>query len=158
MIVVADSSPLIGLCRIGRFELLRTVFGRVIVPEAVWREIVLDGRGRPGTEELQRASWFEVVPVRTNLPAVAVLELGLDRGEAEAIAVAQELNADVLLMDEKLGRATAKQLGLTVTGIVGVLIAAKRRSLAPDAVAVARELQQNGIWLAEELISEIERA
>jgi predicted nucleic acid-binding protein len=54
MIVVADSSPGIGLCRIGQFQFLRGVFGRVIVPEAVWREIVLDGRGRAGSEELQR--------------------------------------------------------------------------------------------------------
>jgi len=63
-----------------------------------------------------------------------------------------------VLIDEKLGRATAKQLGLSVTGIVGVLIAAKRRGLHPDAVALARELQQNGIWLSEDLVAEIERA
>jgi len=138
--------------------LLREVFGRVIVPEAVWKEIVIDGRGRAGAEELQKAPWFEVIPVRKNLPAVPVLELTLDRGEAEAIALAQELDADILLMDERLGRDTAKQLGLTVTGIIGVLIAAKRRHLHPDTVSLARQLQGSGIWLAEELILEIERA
>jgi predicted nucleic acid-binding protein len=86
MIVVAGSSPLIGLCRIGKVQLLREVFGRVIVPEAVWREIVIDGSGKAGAAEMQEATWFEVVAVKSNLPAVPVLELVLDRGEAEAIA------------------------------------------------------------------------
>ena len=59
MIVVADSTPLIALARVGRLELLRDVFGRVIVPDAVWRETVQDGQGQSGASEISAASWIE---------------------------------------------------------------------------------------------------
>lgn len=68
MLVVADSSPLIGLCRIGMLHLLRETFKQVIVPESVWREITLDDRSKAGVQELLNASWIErrtVAPSQT---------------------------------------------------------------------------------------------
>lgn len=152
MIVVADSTPIIALCRVGRLALLRQVFGRIVIPDAVWNEIVIDGQGRPGADEIQGQTWIERRSVTTNRMVVQALELTLDTGEAEAIALAQEIHADFLLMDEKLGRTAAERIGLTVTGLLGVLLQAKRLDLEPDPAALAEKLRANGVWLSNALI------
>jgi len=101
--IVSNASPLIGLVRIGRLELLRQLYKELFIPEAVWREVVVEGAGQPGAEDVQAATWIETRPA-TNRQLVKALQQELDAGEAEAIALALEINADFLLMDEHLGR------------------------------------------------------
>ena len=158
MIVVADSSPLISLARIGKLHLLEAVFGRVVVPQAVWDEVVLDGAQRAGASTLTSMNWIEVRAVDRAQPMLRVMEMSLHRGEAEAIALAHELRPSMLLIDEKMGRAMARHFGLSITGIIGVLIAVKRRGLDPDPVGLARQMQLNGVWIAESLIKLLETA
>ncbi len=126
--VVSDASALINLARIGELRLLRQLYGEVLIPQAVWREVVVEGAGQPGAEEVHRASWLTAKGV-ANEHLVRALRQDLDAGEAEAIALALELGADLLIMDERLGRQTAGYLGLRYLGLIGVLIAAKRRGL-----------------------------
>ncbi len=111
MIIIADSTPLIALSRVNRLELLRDVFGEITVPDAVWEELTQRGDSRPGAMELPAATWIIRRSV-TCTDLVQALTLSLGQGEAEAIALAQECHADVLLIDEKLGRAAAERLGL----------------------------------------------
>jgi len=124
MIVVSDSSPLIALCDLGKLDLLRALYQRVVLPEAVWEEAVIAGSGRTGREALFAASWMEHVKVHNQM-LVRALSQKLDTGESQAIALALELDADLLLMDERLGREVAQRFGIAVTGVVGVLIMAK---------------------------------
>ncbi len=152
MMVVADSTPLIALARVGRLELLCDVFGRVIIPDAVWRETVEDSRGRTGASEISAAAWIERRALGAAAPLAEHLRQTLGDGESEAIALAQELHADVLLMDEKLGRAAARGLGLRVTGLIGVLIEAKKSGILPDAVPLARAIRAAGVWIGDDLI------
>lgn len=151
MIVVADSSPLIALARIGRLELLRSVLGSVLLPAAVWTELVQMGIGRPGAGAVMTADWIgrrEIVDVGL----ATLLRRDLGTGESEAIVLAREVGADLLLMDERMGRAAATRLGLRVTGLVGVLIEARARGLLPDAATVIDDLHREaGFWLSEEL-------
>lgn len=126
MKVVSNASPLINLARIGRLGLLARVFNQVIIPEAVWQEVVVDGEGQPGAEEVRQADWI-VREVASNRQLVHSLRQELDAGEAEAIALSVEINADWLLMDERLGRETARHFGLGYIGLIGVLQVAKRR-------------------------------
>ncbi|MCA9874007.1 MAG: DUF3368 domain-containing protein [Anaerolineales bacterium] len=126
MKVVSNASPLINLARIGQLALLPRIFGRLLVPEAVWQEVVVDGQGQPGAEEIRLADWIEQTAV-ANRPLVHSLRQELDAGEAEAIALAIEQNADWLLMDERLGRQTAQHFGLGHIGLVGILQVAKQR-------------------------------
>lgn len=126
MKVVSNTSPLINLARIGHLNLLPSVFGRLLIPEAVWQEAVIDGEGQPGAKEIRQADWIERVTV-SNRPLVRSLRQELDPGEAEAIALAVEINADWLLMDERLGRQTARHFGLGYIGLIGILKVAKRR-------------------------------
>jgi len=128
MHVVSNSSPLINLARIGKLTILRELFGVLIVPDAVWQEVVVEGAGQPGADEVRAAEWIQRQAVM-NTQLVQALQQDLDAGEAEAIALSLEMGADLLLMDENLGRQTARHLGLRYIGLIGALVMAKRRGL-----------------------------
>ncbi len=131
-LVVADASPLIGLATAGAFDLLRGLFGRIAVTAGV-RDEVLAGGDRPGAPELARAireGWVRV----EQEPADATEFPDLDAGEATTLALAIAHDGPCLvLMDESLGRAHARAQGLDVTGLAGVLLAARNANLV-DAV------------------------
>ncbi|RMF93179.1 MAG: DUF3368 domain-containing protein [Nitrospinota bacterium] len=128
MTVVSNASPLINLARIGQLDLLHRLYGELHVPEAVWQEVVVHGAGQPGSGEIQAAVWVKRHQVN-NRPLVQVLQQELDAGEAEAITLALELQAELLLMDERIGREVARHLGLRYIGLIGVLLTAKHRGL-----------------------------
>ena len=128
MNVVSNASPLIALIRIGQLDLLRQLYGTIVLPEAVWHEVVVEGADQPGAEAVSSASWI-MRRIVTNRPLVHGLQQELDAGEAEAIALAVEIDDAWLLMDERLGRDTARHFGIRYTGVVGVLIEAKHKGL-----------------------------
>ena len=130
MIVVSNASPLISLARIGKLDILRELYGEFTIPEAVWDETVVEGRDQPGANEIKSANWI-IRKAVVNKQLAQALKQELDEGESEAIALAVEEGADLLLMDERIGRESASHLGLRYTGLVGVLIEAKSKSLIP---------------------------
>ncbi|NEO00845.1 MAG: DUF3368 domain-containing protein [Moorea sp. SIO3I7] len=130
MIVISDTSAITNLAAIQHLQLLPQLYNQVIIPEAVYRELADIDPPVPGTLEVQSASWLEVRQV-VNSEVVEHLqsEVSLDPGESEAIALALELNADLLLIDERRGRAEADRLGLRITGLLGILVEAKHQNL-----------------------------
>ena len=136
MTIICDSSVLIALSAIGQLGLLqkRCRGTKLLVPKAVWREVVEEGKGQPGAQEVADARWIEVAEVK-NRAVVEVLLAHLDCGEAEVIALAQERQADLVLLDEKEAREFAERLGLRVLGTLGLLVWAKREGL----ITVVRE-------------------
>jgi len=128
MSVVSNASPLINLARIGKLGLLRQLYGELVIPEAVRHEVIVEGVGQPGAREVEVAAWFETRAV-TNRHLVRALQQELDAGEAEAIALALEMGAELLLMDERVGRESARHLGVRYTGLIGVLVEAKHKGL-----------------------------
>ncbi len=120
--IVCDSTPLIALSRIGRFELLKTYFGDVYIPQAVYDEVVTRGGNLYGAEEVRYADWIKVKEVENKI-AVDSLCLMLDRGESEAIILAKEKSA-FLIIDDGDGRRIARSLGLKITGTIGLLLLA----------------------------------
>lgn len=82
--VVANSTPLIALARVNRFELLRELFGELLIPQAVYSEVVVASEGRAGGDELKNAGWIHCKQVN-NHDLVTFLKISLDEGEAEAI-------------------------------------------------------------------------
>ena len=126
MIIVSNTTPLIGLAVIGHFGLLRQLFDEIHIAEAVYREAVVAGREKGGAKrEVSEADWIRVVPAQDRL-AVDVLLDELDTGEAETIVLARELGADWVLMDEKKVRRKLTQLGMRKIGTVGILVKAKQ--------------------------------
>lgn len=126
MRVVSNTSPISGLAIIGRLDVLRRQFGVVGIPEAVRRELRrLEHRaGSLAIEEALEQGWIEVKEV-TDRDLARGLSSYLDAGEAEAIALASSVGADLLIMDESAGRATARKLDMTMTGTLGVLLREK---------------------------------
>ncbi len=149
MIVVSNTSPLTNLAAIGQFDLLRQLYSEVHIPHAVWEELNAEGLQWPGSESVATAGWVECRAV-DNKPLVTALRRDLDRGEAESIALALELKADLVLMDEREGRHAAQRMGLRVVGVVGVLLEAKAKG-AIDAVRPQLNglRQKAGFYLGE---------
>jgi predicted nucleic acid-binding protein len=131
LIVVSDASPLVGLAAVGQLELLADLYSEVVIPEAVFEEATLASPAAPGAEEIRRARWIRVARASDD-ELVSSLSTELDRGEAEAIALAVELEADLLLVDEKRARVKARQLGRRVIGVIGVLLQSKDKGLLEE--------------------------
>ncbi|MBM3131394.1 MAG: DUF3368 domain-containing protein [Chloroflexi bacterium] len=129
MIVVANTTPLIGLATIQRFDLLKQLFGEIQIAQAVYDEAVVRGREEGGAKrEVVTAQWIKTVRVRDRL-AVDVLLDEMDWGEAETIVLAREIRADWVLMDEKRGRRKLAELKLNKIGTLGILLKAKQLGL-----------------------------
>ncbi len=125
MIVVSNTSPITNLAAIGQFDLLHLLFREIILPEAVIEELSTSGVEWPGFDEVKQATWV-MTQVVTDRRLVDALRLDLDKGEAETVALALELDADLVLLDEKAGRLAAQHFGLRVMGVVGILLRAKQ--------------------------------
>jgi len=139
VIIVSNTSPMTNLAAIHQLNLLQQLYGKIIIPEAVNLELTGVGTPVPGTVEVQTFEWIETRRV-TNRNLVTQLQQELDDGEAEAIALAIELNANRLLIDERRGRIVASRLGVKFTGVLGVLIVAKSQGLISAVKPVVDDL------------------
>ena len=125
MIVVSDTTPLISLLKINRLDLLKKLFGDVLIPQAVFDELTDDERFRLEADQIREKKFIVVKPVN-NPESTNILKraTGFDQGESEAIVLTDELKADLLLMDEAKGRNVSAQMGLRIMGTIGILMAA----------------------------------
>lgn len=155
MIVVSNTTPLIGLASIQRFDLLKQLFGEVYIPQAVYDEAVVKGHEEGGAKnEVSAATWIKVVRVKDRL-AVEVLLDEMDWGEAEAIVLAREIGADWVLMDEKKGRRKLSQMGINKIGTLGILLKAKRVGLLSALRPEIEKLRQVGFSLSQDVIDAV---
>lgn len=152
MLVVADASPLILLGRLGLLDLLPQLYDRVVAPRAVLQEVLGEEEDLPGGRAVREAAWLEILEVADEDTLHASLQGELDAGEAAAIALAKQLEADILLIDERQGRSLAKQLGVEVRGTLGILVKARREGLLKELQPVLERLKEEGAWLKPELI------
>jgi len=123
--IVSNATPLIAFARIGELALLERIVQELTLPQTVWQEVT-EVSERPGAETIREATWINVQivsGVSTDLLAL------LDRGEAEVIALTEELDADEVILDERAARAIAITRGLPVIGSAGLLVRAKDRNL-----------------------------
>ncbi len=151
--IVADSSALVLLARIGQLETLRALAGRVVVPIAVWEEVVVAQADAPGAREVAAQTWIEVrlVDAAVATPILSVL----GRGEAEAIALALREPQATLLLDDGRARKLADRLGLARIGTLGLLTKAKRAGLVPAVKPLVGQLQANGMWIEPRIVAAI---
>ena len=149
-LIVSNTGPLIALDACNQLELLRILFSRIVVPKDVEIELAAGGSTalHVGLTSKHR-TWIEVLPL-TSEPSPALL-LRLDAGEAAVITLALEIEADLVLIDEKLGRKAARDEGLEVLGSVGLLVRAKKRGLLPEVKSHLVEIQKK-IGLTQRLI------
>lgn len=130
MIIVSNTSPISNLIIIGEISILQKIYPKILIPPAVHSELTRLPTLQTMMISLLDASWLEI-QAPTNLQLLNILSQTLDPGETEAIALAIELSADRLLIDERLGRSIAASYGLKLRGLVGILINAKQQGLIP---------------------------
>ncbi len=128
MKVVSNTSPLTNLAAIGQFDLLRKLYCEINIPDGVWDELNAFGKPWPGSREVAEADWIHRHTVKNQL-WVSTLRSDLDRGESESIVLASELEADMILLDEKEGRSAALRIKLKPLGVIGILLEAKQKCL-----------------------------
>lgn len=154
-VVVVDTTPIIALAVIDQLGLLKDLYHTVVIPPSVEAEILAGDRDRPGVREFQEATWIQ--KIAPNNPRQIEEFTDLDQGEAEVIVLALELNADLVIIDERLARRQATRLGILVTGVLGVLLKAKADGKIQAVEPLIRLLRQSGIWLSDALVNEVLR-
>ncbi len=154
---VADAGPLIFLAKLGRLELLRDTQTAILIPNAVMMEIRAKGDEACQFIEQAASDWLEVREVQ-NREAVSLLLADLDLGEAEVIALASDIEAEKVLLDDLDGRRFARAVGLSVVGTVGVLLAARLEGNLPSLKGELERLQTAGFWINETLLEEALKA
>lgn len=154
MIVVSDTSPVLNLARIGRLELLPLLYHQVLIPSAVLEELTASKPDLPPSIDFASEPWL-IVASANDQKHVQELRESLDPGEAEAIVLAIEHRADLLLVDERRARRTATAAGIRVTGLLGVVARAKQAGLIDLAKPVLDELIESArFWVGADLYAE----
>lgn len=151
MVVVSDTSSISNLIQIGLVELLRDLYGEVVITPAVQRELYrIDSQ----IAIIEKLSWIKVQMPKNQKMVLELLEK-LDLGESESIVLAMEMNADYLLIDESLGRRIATELGIQVTGLLGVLIQAKKLEKISELASYVQDLRRVGFRLNQKLVQSV---
>ena len=154
MIVVADTSVILNLCCVGQQELLPPLFGEIFIPPEVKHEFERASRAYARFAWVAVPTWIrEQRPV--SVPSSLQQNAHLDAGEIAAIALALELAASALLIDEAEGRQAARRQGLTVIGTLGVLVRARQSGLLQAIAPILDQLEhQANFWIAVEIRAE----
>jgi predicted nucleic acid-binding protein len=148
MIIICDSSPLIALAIVDRLDLLECIFEKVFVPVSVFNELTKANK----PEAQQIAGWAQgKIVAASNEQLIRSFSLLLDMGEAEAMTLYFEKEADFLLIDEKKGRKIAHYNKINVVGTLGILLLAKQKGLIPSVRPLIESLQQSYIRISDEL-------
>jgi hypothetical protein len=155
VIVVSNTSPLTSLAAIGQFHLLQALYGQIHIAAAVWDELNAGGMSWPGRDEVARSEWIRRHALEDSA-LLRALETDLDRGEVETLALAAELRADLVLLDEREVRTVARRMGLRFIGVLGVLLEAKARGFVE---AVRPQLDalrgRAGFYLDDQLFRDV---
>lgn len=154
MIVFSNTTPLIALASINQLDLLRAIFGRVHIVREVSDECVAGGKIL--VPDLAELPWVEIV--ESTIPTVSGILLELDKGEKHTLDMARKMDADLVIIDERIGRNLAEYVGLKVTGTLGVLLKAKQTGLIPSFSAAATAMQANGIHYHPVLVEKLAEA
>ena len=126
--------------------MLATLYGRILIPNAVYEEVVSQGAGRWGAGETAAAVWVDRLAIADPSKSTS-LQAFLGRGESEVIVLAEDLKADVVIMDESAGRRELSKRNIAVVGTIGILLQAKLRGLLPFIKPELERLRSCGFHL-----------
>lgn len=155
MKVISNASPLIVLSAIGKLELLHELYGTVFISPAVYDEVAVGQHKQRVIIDDFKKSWLKVKPVQSKV-IVDTLKIELDAGEAEVIALAIDEKADLILIDERIGRRTAERLGVLFLGTLGILTQAKQKNLIPTLKPILVDLMTKaGFYMTPKLIAQL---
>jgi predicted nucleic acid-binding protein len=149
--IIVNSTPILALHEIGQLEILKKLYGEIIIPDAVRREVTVKD-----ANTLTGKPWIVIAPI-TNLTAKELFTTALHDGEVEVMLLAKERGADLVIIDDGLARRHAKFLKLTVTGTIGVLLRAKSNGVIKAVKPVLDDLIRCGFYLSDDVYREVLR-
>jgi predicted nucleic acid-binding protein len=149
-VVVVNTSPIIYLSSINQISLLKKLFQKVFIPDAVKREVLSGGKDSFGVREIKGEKWIKTQTIKNEL-AKKYLLTDIDDGEAEVIILAEELKASTIIMDDRLGRKIAKLRGFNVIGTLRILVAAKEKGLITEIKPLIKKLKEVGFWISDDV-------
>lgn len=147
--VIVNSTPLIALCKINRLELLKELYGEITIPEAVFLEVTAKNDAVK-RKLLESGAWIHVQTISDNSDK-RMYKAKLHDGEVEVMILAQEIKADLVIIDDNAARKTALYLGLPLTGTIGVLLRAKEAGLVSKVMPLVESLEHNGLYFGPQL-------
>lgn len=154
MVLVSNSSPIIHLAKINKLSLLKDLYGKLFVPQKVYSECTDTRYYQNEVKLINNADWLQVKTI-LDYKLFSLLNSELDAGEAEALILAMELNADLILLDDKEARVKGRILDIRATGTLGVLIKAKQKCLIDSLEVNITQLQDSGFRLSPNLIAKV---
>lgn len=152
MSIVTNTSPLIILAKIDKLDLLQKIFKSIAIPPAVYRELMAKSGVEANRLDKALDQFVEVTSEPIMSSSILAITQHLDAGEQQAIALAYSQQSK-LVIDERLGRQAARQLGIVVTGSIGVLIEGKQRGYIDEVMPLLQQLRQHDYWLSDRLIA-----
>lgn len=150
--VVCNTTPILSLLKIQQLHLLETFYSIVIIPEAVWQEVEA-GKNKQFYTDLSTLPWLDIQVVQNKVALQYLTDI--DQGEAEVIVLAREINADLVIIDETVGRQYAQHFGLKLTGTLGILLRAKKEGHLPQIKPYLEQLRQHGVWLSDRVLKDV---
>ena len=149
--VVVNTTPLIALSHVGHLDILRKLYGEIVIPEAVYRELSVKENSICKKSVDASLEWIRVMKIENQM-AKAMYKTQLHDGEVEVMILAKEIGADVVIIDDVNAKKHAKYLQLPVTGTLGVLIKAKQLGYISELKPILNRLVECGIYISEKLI------
>ena len=147
--VIVNSTPLIALAKSDQLALLQRMYGRILIPQAVWQEVT--EKDDIAAQRIKAArDWIEVRRVDPDQDR-RMYRAKLHEGEVEVMLLAQEIGADLVIIDDAAARRTAEYLDLPPTGTLGVLVKAKQSGSLAAVMPVIRQMEHNGIYFSKPL-------
>lgn len=157
MKVIVDASPIINLSLIEKLNLLKELYKEILITEAVYEEVVIEGHNEPGSTELEKSikkGWIKIIKVNDKL-AVESLKEHFGKGEAETIIAGKEKSGYIVLLDDREARSKAHIMGLKVSGTIGVLLLAKKYKKISDLKIMIDQLRKEGFRISDELYQKV---
>jgi uncharacterized protein len=149
--VVSNTTPILSLLKVNKLHILKDLYHELYIPQEVYLEIEA-GNDKEFYVDLTKIEWIKILKIQNEKSLLFFLDL--DKGEAEAIVLANEIDANLIILDETLGRFHANHIGLKVTGTIGILLKAKEKGIIDKIEPILIELTKKGIWLGKKLINQ----
>ena len=150
--IVSNTTPILSLLKIGKLQLLKELYGCVSVPFAVFQEIE-SGKDKDYYVDISKIEWIKIETIKAVESKSFFFDL--DEGEAEVLILAFEQQADLVIMDEIVGRRYATQMNMNLTGTLGVLLKGKQNGHIYKITPLLNELVNKNSWIAPKLIAKV---
>lgn len=152
--IIVNSTPLIALNRIGKLDLLKGIYNEIIIPHAVYEEVIVESNLRDMNDFIKESGFIKIMEIR-NHEAKKLFVTSLHKGEVEVMILAKEIDADLCIIDDLLARRYAKYYNLTITGTIGVILKAKELGKIEVVRPIINELIDSGIYIDTKLYDRV---